>query len=372
MHRLLYFYPENDLALADNTPNYTAPRAAVELRQSGEQLPLWYGDDGDMAFTTGTNAEWYDAVSQAFRLKTQLWNRDRDLFPAPWGWSPAVHRFFERNGFSDDKMPTGEQIAEMRNLSHRRVSAMLSEKLCQCFADNICKPAVEMTEMADIHDFVSTNGRTIVKLPWSGSGRGLIDSDLVPEPEFSRRTQGSINRQGSVMVEKYYPQHYDFALLYNMRDGIAEFVGFSLFDTDPRGVYTGNIVASDHMLLDMLSQYIDKHLITSVVKQCSVILSQLIGDKYDGPLGIDMMAVDNSRLAVAEINLRNTMGHVAHVLAERYVNEGVVAHYCVIPNDGSPVNLPAAAIIDNNRLSKGTIDLTPGDRRFRFLLSTES
>lgn len=372
MKRLLYFYPENDLALADNTPNYTAPHAAVELRQSGEQLPLWFGDDGDMVFTTGTNAMWYDAVAQSFNLKTKLWNRDRNLVPTPWGWSLSVRRFFERNGFNDNMMPTNDQIAWMRALSHRRVSAKLSEMLRKCLGNSICEPAVELSEITDIHDFISQNGRSIVKLPWSGSGRGLIDSDLVPDPEFSRRTQGSINRQGSVMVEKYYPKHYDFALLYNMRESKAEFVGYSLFETDARGVYTGNLVASDDKLLEVLSQHVDRQLIVNVAEQCSVILSELIGDNYEGPLGVDMMTVDDGTLAVAEINLRNTMGHVAHCLSQRYVGKDTQARFVVQPNDNSPVNMPENAIIRDHRLLKGTIDLTPGDRRFRFLLTTQN
>lgn len=369
MRKLLYFYPENDLALADNTPNYTAPRAAIELRQSGEQLPLWFGNEGDMVFSTGTNAQWYDAINDAFDIRASLWDRSRDMIPTPWGWSPAVRRFFERNGFADNVLPTPLQIETMRQLSHRNVSAKLSEMLLADFGDRMCKPAIEMRQIDDIQQFIHDNGRTIVKLPWSGSGRGLIDSDLVPDPEFSRRTQGSINRQGSVIVEQFYPHHFDFALLFTIENSVSQFVGYSLFETDGRGAYLGNVVANDEILCKILSQHIDMALLNDVVAQCKKHLNTLIGSGYDGPLGIDLMAVDD-RLAVAEINLRNTMGHVAHTLASRHVNEGVTAKFMVQPTDGSPVNLPANAIIKNHRFEKGTIDLTPGDRRFRFLLTT--
>lgn len=367
MRKLLYFYPENDLALADNTPNYTAPRAAVEMRQSGEQLPLWFGNEGDMVFTTGTNARWYEAVTGAFDIRPTLWDRSRELTPAPWGWSPAVCRFFQRNGFSDSVLPTSEQIECMRNLSHRSFGVRLSESLHNDFGKAICRPAIEMCKMDDIHDFINRNGRTLVKLPWSGSGRGLIDTELVPEPEFSRRTLGSINRQGSVIVEKYYQTHFDFAMLYNIESSEAQFVGYSLFDTDSRGAYIGNIVASDDVLEDIIARHIDRSLLNDVATRCKSLLEQMIGDGYSGPLGVDLMAVDNS-LAVAEVNMRNTMGHVAHALASRYVNEGVMAKFMVVPSDNSPVNLPQNAVIKNGRLSQGVVDLTPGDRRFRFLL----
>lgn len=369
MSTLLLFYPENDLALADNTANYTAPRAAVDMRVAGEQLPLWYGKAGDVVYMSGTNGAWFDAVTHSFDIQADLWHGQDIDSVRPWGWSHAVKRYFERLGVSDGILPSAEQIERIRALSHRAMAGHLSQYLRDELGDIIAPRALEVTDIEQVHDFVATNGRTLVKLPWSGSGRGIIDTVLVPEPEFSRRTVGSIHRQGSVMLERYYSPHYDFALLFEMRVGRAHFSGYSLFFTDARGMYVGNLVAEEDILRDELSRHADFGLTDSVIPKINTWLTDEIGRDYEGPLGVDMMVVgDGDCLAVAEINLRNTMGHVAHALAERYLAPGMQGQYTVLPNDGSPFGLPHPGIVSNGRLTSGTIDLTPGDGRFRFRL----
>mgnify|MGYP001140241913 FL=1 len=47
MPRLHLFNPENDIALATGSDNFTAPKAALALRASGAAPPLWYVDPGD-------------------------------------------------------------------------------------------------------------------------------------------------------------------------------------------------------------------------------------------------------------------------------------------------------------------------------------
>lgn len=369
MKTLHIFYPENDLALADNTANYTAPCAAVDMRVSGEPLPLWFADNGDVVYTSGVNDIWYNTIRDFFDIKADLWQGQPVDTVRPWGWSPAVKRYLERLGVGDDVLPTAAQIARIRELSHRSLAACLSDFLRENMGEVVASSALEVSDIEEVHRFVDRNGRTLVKLPWSGSGRGIIDSALVPDPEFSRRTLGSIHRQGSVMLERYHDLHYDFALLFNMHGGNAEFTGYSLFFTDNRGMYVGNLVAEERILSDELSQHFDMAILEKVITLSKAFLNAEIGADYEGPLGIDMMAIDNGkRLAVGEINLRNTMGHVAHALARRYLAPGYTAHFTVLPNDGSPVHIPHPHNICDGQLTAGTLDLTPADRRFRFLL----
>ena len=75
MPGLHLFFPENDLALAQDNASYTAPPAAVKLRRAGATLPLWYGDAGDYVIADGVNARWYNDVAGRFGLATKLYSR---------------------------------------------------------------------------------------------------------------------------------------------------------------------------------------------------------------------------------------------------------------------------------------------------------
>ena len=95
---------------------------------------------------------------------------------------------------------------------------------------------------------------------------------------------------------------------YRYPDGKVEYLGLSLFQT-VNGAYTGNLLATETVKRDILSRYIsldDLDAFTSAA--CAYLGANL---SYTGPFGIDMMALEGRRLALAEINLRRTMGHVA-------------------------------------------------------------
>ena len=46
MRSIFIFNPENDLALANGGPNYTAPPFAQQLRRDLQLLPAWYAPAG--------------------------------------------------------------------------------------------------------------------------------------------------------------------------------------------------------------------------------------------------------------------------------------------------------------------------------------
>ena len=46
--RLLYFNPENDLALAANDAHYTPPASALQMATDLQRLPLWWAEADDL------------------------------------------------------------------------------------------------------------------------------------------------------------------------------------------------------------------------------------------------------------------------------------------------------------------------------------
>lgn len=368
MARLHYFYPENDLALALNDVNYTAPRAAVDLRISGEPLALWYGNSGDKFYTQGVNAEWFDAIRTAFGMNVDVFDGDtRALQPQPWGWSLPVRKSLMLMGYDESQLPSIEQIERMRSLSHRRTSALLAAKLRDEFGDAVGVAAIEVDTAEAVTDAVHRLGRAMIKLPWSSSGRGVVDTFNLSDEEIVRRAMGTVRKQGSVMIEPYYDSPQNFAYLYEIVDGVVRFKGYSLFDVDSHCAYSGSTVATDDVLETIIAQHVDRATLLSVRDAIATMLQEIIGDGYTGCLGVDMM-VCNNRLAVAEINLRTTMGHVAHEIAERYMAVGAIGRYYICPRTDNACCMPGDCSIENGRLVSGTIDLVPADRRHRFML----
>lgn len=134
------------------------------------------------------------------------------------------------------------------------------------------------------------------------------------------------------MVERGYDKITDFASLFHSDGKRVTFRGLSLFITESRGVYSGNVVAPQAMILDMIdrsAQSVGLHTSTDlpqrihdIASSLEPILSGLICPHYTGWLGIDMMIYRDTdgqpRIhPCIELNLRMTMGVVAMYVADR-------------------------------------------------------
>ena len=133
------------------------------------------------------------------------------------------------------------------------------------------------------------------------------------------RVRRLIGEQGGVEVEPVYEATADFALEFQAHaDGSVSCIGLSLFATNASGAYTGNLVAAEAL--------------TDLKRTCERQLELLLGGRYVGPLGIDMMQTFRRIASLyddeceersyhlhpcIEVNLRRTMGHVALKVAQR-------------------------------------------------------
>lgn len=364
--RLLYFYPENDSALAMDIANYTAPEAAVHLRLAGEALPLWYGTAGDRVLLSGINGEWYERMSTELGMDPDVFDYDcLDLTPEPWGWSRAVRSIYAAQGMPAERMPSDTVLDHIRHLSSRLTSIDLSRSLSLRCPFMATTDAVAVNDVAELESLLAQKGRAIIKQPWSSSGRGVMDTRGLPAAQVLRRAAGIIRRQGAAVVENVMERTADFALLFRAEEGNVSFSGVSIFNVDARYGYAGNIVGRQPTLRRVLGNFVPERQITLMTEALQYILTEMIGDTYTGPLGVDMMATAAGP-AVAELNLRNTMGHVCLSLGERLLDPGTLAEYRVTPLDGAFTEPQYTA--RGGRLAGGTLSLTPQPRFFAFLL----
>lgn len=361
------FFPENDIALGRNIANYTAPRAAVGLRMSGQLLPLWFMEPDDVVVAQEVDAAWLDEQRRRFGLTARIFDGCTAGFkPAPWGWSLASRRWFERLGFDSSTMPDDRRIEEIRLLSHRRTALKIAARL-QAEGLSATPVGRECATPDEVEAFAESAGEVVVKLPWSSTGRGVVMFGADEFDSYRKQIAGMIANQGSVCCEPRLKCVQDLAMLFTIAGGRVRYEGLSVFRSAASGSYEGNILAPQSELEQMCAQMLGYDSPVKAQKALPTILEDIIGKAYEGPLGVDMMIYENSDGtraldACIELNLRNTMGHVALQFFRRYCHDSFRGMFRVAL--GRPDDRP---VIADGRLQGGTLCLNPPGYPFSFV-----
>lgn len=369
MATLYLFNPENDLALACGHRNYFPPRNALELRNSGAMLPLWYASAGDRVLTAALPDEnWLRRVRDDFGIGAiPATSADSAVTCcSPWGWSPSVRSQLLRAGVGADLLPGERQIERIRELSHRRTTIAVLRELKKRGLYKGELP-VELTDAGQLREMFANAGREgfYLKAPWSSSGRGVIPSNGIPVEALLTQAGGIIRHQGSAVVETGYARQRDFAMLFRKSAGEKVcFTGLSLFETAGRS-YVGNRLMSDDEIRSTLARHVSLNELDAVADALQPILSDIIGEDYEGYFGVDMMTVSDDDGTswihpCVEINLRMTMGVVAHIFSRRYLAPGSGGYLTVASGETAD----RGAVVEIGRLVEGEVSLVPPGGRF--------
>ena len=376
---LYIFNPENDLSVANGGENYMAPPHARTIAEDLALLPVWYAKDGDdVIVPTEEYANWMH--SERFLLGCRSGIVIKDRLPdkewtacIPWGWSPEIIRRFLRLGVPAHLLPDNTLIREQKRLYHRNQTLEILRELKIYGIEDIQEVLPEELYTAeDVCRYIQSAPLTVLKAPWSGSGKGLSWGRGVYDTTLERWSKGILRRQGSIIGEPFYEKIQDFAMEF-YSDGISSvsFAGYSLFNTNKKGVYSGNILTGDDDILHCLSNYVDKNSIETVKTALEKILSEKVASYYRGYLGIDMMVYQKNgkyRLnPCVELNLRMNMGVVSRIFYDRYIAPGSKGMYIIDYNPNSALlyadhltrvtNYPLAT--HNEKIIKGYLSLSP-------------
>ncbi len=371
---LHYFYPENDLALASDRPRYTAPGNVVRLRIAGATLPMWYGEPGDCFIASGVNAAWYNKINGLFGCSISPYNhRSDDTIALPWGWSKPSRQAYLDINFPASQLPDDARLDYIRQLSHRRTAAHAAALLAERLPFAVAPVPMELKTAEAIRSFVEAHPQgVILKLPWSSSGRGLVAVDSSMIDRQMPMLEGMLNRQGSVMAEPRYNKTADFAMLFAIGEGgKCTFEGYSLFNTERLGSYTGNILAPQAELRATIARTCPEAQLDAVREALIPILEEIAAD-YRGRLGVDMMTVESADgyclVPVVEINFRVTMGHLCRIFYDRYVVEGARGTFSVRPASPEEPSGRMDVQMTGSRMSAGVLDLAQPGSDFSFLV----
>jgi hypothetical protein len=298
----------------------------------------------------------------------------------PWGWNVALRKTLLTNGMSPSILPDTGMLEQIRKFSHRGTAIMMMKFLLE--DDELSRwlpaPAVLLSEK-EVEDFASSFPAVVFKAPWSGSGKGLCWSSGPITENTLGWCRNIIAKQGCFVGEKVYDKVQDFAMEFSCERGSVIFKGYSLFRTE-RGVYKSNELAENEVIVKTLTgQGISEDVLWKVQKRIMLFLEKNIATFYVGPLGVDMFIFiesGESRLhPCVELNLRMTMGQVAGIFYDRFVQPGIAGsfHIDYFPAKGALLKdhlerqKRFPLIVMDGKIQSGYLSLSPvlADSRYR-------
>lgn len=327
--KLHIFNPEHDTVMAYGKGMFTSPHAARELRRDLGFIASLWAEDGDFVLVDDIEAALESVrhvkkyvADVVFITYADLKNLNLEDIPdfsiEPWGWDDVLKRQLTHAAPALQKyLPDDATIECTRIMSNRRFAAENMLPWLRDADDIFVGRSRYVTSMEEMNDELMRNGRSVLKSPWSSSGRGVKYVDGIAESPVSGWCRNVISRQGGIMVEPYYNKVIDFGMEFCIDDsGHSEYCGLSLFRT-VNGAYAGNILATEKEKRKMIGRYVSVETMDRLAVLVSERMDSVSGGRYKGPFGVDMMVVaDDSGKGFkvhpcVELNLRRTMGHVA-------------------------------------------------------------
>lgn len=315
--RIHIFNPDTDYALAADRRYYTPPARVLELRNRLALLPALYACKNDCILIpdghgTDTAPEYYDEYLKSgaklitetnLKVNPDILNKFRIT---PWGWNMSLRQYLMDLN-PESEIPSEKEIRTLRALSHRRTSISFLNAVSKELNEDIILPQ-EISSVDEALELFRSDRKIYFKAPWSSSGRGILLCDDLEELHVKPWVQGTIRRQGSVIMEPAYDRILDFATEWFCKAGTVVFLGLSVFQTSRRGKYHGNTISNQENLKSIIQKAIDIR-IENVIETQQGVINDIIAPYYSGPLGIDMLATKEGKInPCVEINLRHTMG----------------------------------------------------------------
>jgi len=271
-----------------------------------------------------------------------------------------------------------EELKQLRSDSGRQNAIHILNEL-RAENNAFCGESYFFSVVDDLLHFLhSRNGDHVLKMPNSGSGKGLswVKGKITDkQTDWCRRV---IHEQGGLVAEPVLIKIEDFAMEFNLADNKAEFIGYSLFQSTSSGAYRGNFLMPQTDMEERLGEYTGPVLLRQLRKSLTEKLSRQF-PTYSGYLGVDMMVckTDTSYRVqpCVEINLRMNMGIVAHILYNRFIKTGSTGKFTVdfFKKTGEALTFQQKMstdfplIIENGKIVSGFLSLTPVSEQTQYL-----
>ena len=272
------FNPEHDLCLANGDRHYVPPASALAFASSACGL---------MGIVY-PSAQCLPApkVGEAYR-------RNNDGVLVPWGWNATLKADLLKQGIPEHLMPSDSTLDRWRQLQHRTTLLPLQPD------------SRAVTDVAEVEELLALYPDMVLKAPWSGSGRGLRWVSNRLSDHDKAWLDKVVREQRCAIAEPRWSVQHDFALEYRIDESGLLFIGYSLFES-ANGVYRDNLLLSDDAISRLVGFPMSLHTLLDDWLKDNIVTY------YQGPIGVDCISDKEGSYHISEINLRHTMGLVAH------------------------------------------------------------
>lgn len=383
--RLFVFNPDCELAIANGSPYYMAPGNIAKMADDLAYLAAFLAGEGDYVLMRRLPEKSFsEHITRILGYTCRPINGEEAekaeiTQPEPWGWSPKACK--QWSGFTGTPV---WQADRKEWYSRKKAKDLLSEMVRELpFVEKYIIPVIA-SSIEEMEQKMGEGGY-IVKAPWSSSGKGLL---AVRNPLAAKEKQwisGMLRRQGYMMVERKLDRVLDFAMEFRMEAGgkQATFIGLSVFKTGENGEYRGNYIGSQAYIQEQVSMYAALPELEQIKEFLVCALPKLLPE-YTGALGVDMMIYRNGEQQdkihpCVEINLRNNMGIVALEVSRKCLAEDAKGYFAVnyYPSAGEAFREVSRKLheqplcVDNNKIRRGYLNLTPVDEQTCFVAEIE-
>lgn len=349
MSRIHYFNPGHETAVLLGKQNYTPPTNVRKMQRDLALLPVWYAGADDLVYLEEKPSGRFfshlpDELQPAPTPATKaMLAQNAHFLPqmeaSPWGLSPHSLHLFERLRESTKlRLSIPEWKEDYFRLTGRQTAAECLEKIRTILPDIPIPIAPRFcTKIREIEKYmILCNAPFILKTPYSSSGRGLLWVDKrKPDTKTRNWIEGAFNKQGTVSIECGLDKVQDFAMeYYSDGQGEVRYEGLSVFNTEERGSYTGNVLEEQGTMLQRVTRLTGEETYTRIQEAVRSVLRETYGSIYTGYLGVDMLVYKQRDGSFAihpcvEINMRYTMGMVALRLYQKHIAAGAVGDFRV-------------------------------------------
>ncbi|PWD98764.1 ATP-grasp domain-containing protein [Marinilabilia rubra] len=337
MRRFFLFNPTNEMAIANGQVSYMPPAHLKQFENDLAALPWLMANENDIILVPEGKMESLSHLAQYDLKLPRLISGPEDinnegineLWPEPWGWSPAVYRSFKPfNDFIDSSWqthPFNKWDENHKQLLSRETGYELLKTIKNIKTaspgdfDLIFLPEAPMVidHEADLSKILESMAPpAVIKTPFSASGRGLYRiRNSQDNPEKSPWVKGMLKRQGKVYIEKMLCKVQDVSFQFMLSEKEINYCGHNFFYADPSGQFAGCAIGEPVINSQILA---DKTVLETAIEQASTLLGRglkkmNLSHNYWGPAGVDGIFFKHSdgRLLLQpclEINLRHNMG----------------------------------------------------------------
>jgi hypothetical protein len=302
-----------------------------------------------------------------------------------WGISPQVIHYFETLNkqyglqlqipeWKDEYRFLGSRLAAQKALaSLMEAIPEIDKNILPQFYSNIEDIEKTIALHPSACTFLLSPIKFIIKTPYSSSGRGLLWLSPGKLPQSEKQIIiGMLKRQTQVSFEKALDKQLDFSMHFEItREKETNFIGYSVFQTNAKGVYESNLLACQDTLEKQITTLIDMPLLKEVRKILTGIIHEMYAPYFTGNLGVDMLVYfseNQFRLhPCVEINMRKSMGYLAIRFFENHISSNSQGHFFMEYHKVSQ-NLFKKHLalqkeyplqIENNRIYSGYLNLCP-------------